>query len=1166
MKLKPDHVQELLAALHARIEACTEHGDASGVLEASALDQAAELWLAWQLEPERQLEIPYVLAWLHWCRYLALPEDPDSEDRAVALEFFEMVGRAHPSLVPPDVASILGTPMPAAPSEDPGSLYNRAVLLFNDFQETGQRPAIDQALAFFHEAASRIPPGHPRRGMFLAALGAAYTVRFEAFGDTQDMNEAINWGEEAVRATPAGHDDRPNALTKLGMAYLTRYQRSGSEADLEKSIRSCTEAAQHAAGQPRGADFLSNAALTHRERFELTGAEADLAELIRYAEAAWRATDADDAGFARSLANLAAAYQIRFTRFGNPADISRAVEYMQQAEQASASHLDHPTMLSSLGLAFRMRFEQTGDDADLDKAIRYSAQAVDESSETHTAYAGVLSNCAVAYKIRFGRFQDRADLDEALRYARRAVEVTPDGHPERARYLGALVGIYYALFQETSSTAYLDEAIRFGREGLEAAPLTHAGRGMALSDLGLAYRIRFEQNKSPQDLELAIRYGRDAVEATPSGHPGRALRLCNLSLAYRARYEQSGAQQDLDRALRYGTAAVETTPGGHPERAMFLGSLALAYRAQFERGVPAALDQAVNCWREAVSSPVASAQQRVTAAIAWGMACETLADPAPAAEGFAEAVRLLPLLAWRGLGRSLREKHLADAGGLVTDAAGWAIEAGNLENAVELLEQGRSVLWSQSLQLRTDLTRLRLADEDLASRLEEVRAALDWPGGASGGVTGEGDWNQELVASRQRELARQWDELVRQVRGLPEMDTFLAATPYSRLREAASGGPVIVVNTGNRRCDALIITAAGVRLRPLPGLTAQECSRRANTLLVALDPPAASAESPGAPEAQLIPVLFDIMSWLWDTTCEPVLKDLRDHGDLPGDQPARNGAVPPRIWWCPTGPLTVLPLHAAGHYADSDGPCLSQMAVSSYTPTVEALLRSRERAPADTGTRILAVGMPTTPDFGDLKFPDLQAVPRELANLTEALPGVGVQVLRSPTRDELATGDFSHEETQPTADRVMRALPSHPWVHFACHGGQNLLDPSQGALYLTDGPITVLRLAAEELPVAELAFLSACETAVGGVRVPDETIHLAAALQFAGYRHVIATAWSISDSAAPQVASATYTELAATRSLGAGRAATAIHRAVEALRAREPGRPDLWAPYLHIGP
>jgi hypothetical protein len=397
------------------------------------------------------------------------------------------------------------------------------------------------------------------------------------------------------------------------------------------------------------------------------------------------------------------------------------------------------------------------------------------------------------------------------------------------------------------------------------------------------------------------------------------------------------------------------------------------------------------------------------------------------------------------------------------------------------------------------------------------------------------------------------------------MGTFLAATPFRRLRAAASGGPVVVVNVGNRRCDALIITKAGVRLRPLPGLTAEECSRLANTLLDVLDAPTASADSPSAPRRQLNSVLFGIMSWLWDTVCEPVLKDLRDHGDLPDDRLAESGSLP-RLWWCPTGPLTGLPLHAAGHYADSDGPCLSQVAVSSYTPTVEALLRSRERAQASTGPQILAVGMPTTPGFGDLQFADLPGVPEELACLAEAVPGASLRVLRSPTRDELINGTVTREETQPTADRVTRALPSFPWVHFACHGGQNLLDPSQGALYLTDGPLTVLQLAAGELPAAELAFLSACQTAVGGAQVPDETIHLAAALQFAGYRHIIATAWSISDNDAPQVASAVYTALAATGSLEASRAASAVHRAVAALRTDKPRRPDLWAPYLHIGP
>jgi hypothetical protein len=326
------------------------------------------------------------------------------------------------------------------------------------------------------------------------------------------------------------------------------------------------------------------------------------------------------------------------------------------------------------------------------------------------------------------------------------------------------------------------------------------------------------------------------------------------------------------------------------------------------------------------------------------------------------------LLAWLGLDRTVREERLADAGGLVTDAAAWAIETGELETAVELLEQGRSVLWSQSLQLRTDLTRLQAAHGGLAARLDGVRVALQQPPSASAA----------------RELARQWDELLGQVRALPGFETFLAATPFDSLREAASGGPVIVVNVSNRRCEALIMTTAGVRLRPLARLTADECARRANALLEALYSPAVAAR------LELIALL----------------------------------------------PLTVLPLHAAGRHEDPDGEYLSQVAVSSYTPTVEALLRSRERARGGTSTRVLAVGMPTAPRVGDLEFSDLDAVPRELDCFSEALPDVGMTVLCSPARDELDNGVADRDAVQPTGERVLRELAAHSCVHFACHGGR----------------------------------------------------------------------------------------------------------------------------------
>lgn len=50
---------------------------------------------------------------------------------------------------------------------------------------------------------------------------------------------------------------------------------------------------------------------------------------------------------------------------------------------------------------------------------------------------------------------------------------------------------------------------------------------------------------------------------------------------------------------------------------------------------------------------------------------------------------------------------------------------------------------------------------------------------------------------------------------------------------------------------------------------------------------------------------------------------------------------------------------------------------------------------------------------------------------------------------------------------------------------------------------------------AELAFLSACQTAVGDEKIPEESIRLAAGMLAVGYKGVIATMWSIRDDDAP---------------------------------------------------
>jgi CHAT domain-containing protein len=157
--------------------------------------------------------------------------------------------------------------------------------------------------------------------------------------------------------------------------------------------------------------------------------------------------------------------------------------------------------------------------------------------------------------------------------------------------------------------------------------------------------------------------------------------------------------------------------------------------------------------------------------------------------------------------------------------------------------------------------------------------------------------------------------------------------------------------------------------------------------------------------------------------------------------------------------------------------------------------------------------------------------------------------------------------TGPQATRagVLHALADSSWVHFACHAIADHASPERSRFALWDTALTLEDLEALPTRSRELAFLSACHTAAGSSRHPDEAIHLAAAMLFLGYRHVIAASWTIADRPMPRVADAVYTVLTGGGAPDGGLAALALHRAVRSLRSTAPTAPELWAPYVHFG-
>jgi CHAT domain-containing protein len=202
----------------------------------------------------------------------------------------------------------------------------------------------------------------------------------------------------------------------------------------------------------------------------------------------------------------------------------------------------------------------------------------------------------------------------------------------------------------------------------------------------------------------------------------------------------------------------------------------------------------------------------------------------------------------------------------------------------------------------------------------------------------------------------------------------------------------------------------------------------------------------------------------------------------------------PRVHWCTAGEFAHVPVHAAGIYNGEDQECCSDYVVSSYTPTLSTLLRTRKglQPIRTTDAKLLLVAAKHT---ADARLPPLGKIEMETGSIRSVVDKAGIQyaaLSQSVSKTEEATA----------------ALPAANLVHIACHGLQHVSEPLKSAFHLSDHDVlSVSNLMELDLKNAFLAFLSACETAKGDRDQPDQAIHLAATMLFVGFKSVVATMW-----------------------------------------------------------
>ena len=816
------------------------------------------------------------------------------------------------------------------------------------------------------------------------------------------------------------------------------------------------------------------------DRYDQLGETEDLEEAIILDREALGLRPQGHSDRSSSLSNLALHLSTRYNLLGAMEDLDEAIALEREAlNLRPQGHPDRSFSLNNLALHLSTRYKQLGEMEDLDEAITLNREALNLLPQGHPIRSTSLSNLALHLSARYNLLGVMEDLDEAIALEREALNLRSQGHPDRSFSLNNLALHLFTWYKQLGGMEDLDEAIALNREALNLLPHGNPIRSTSLSNLAAHLSTRYDHLGAMEDLDEAIALDREALNVRPRGHPHRSTSLSNLALHLSTRYKFLGKMEDLSEAITLDREALDLRPQGHPERLGSLDNLARHLRDRFTQSNQLQdMEEVFSLYAQLVHVPQFVSSTDLSAARGWICVAEDFQHPTILL-AYEISFRLLMqhLAALPSLPRHLVIlKKLTSS--LAVDAFSACLRKSNPARAVELLEQGRGVFWSQLTRLHSPLDDViatspegkTLADE-FARLALLIRNALKVPGA---------DQHERLC-----HLNLQLQGVVTNIRNLPGLSRFLLPLPFPDLQRAASGGPVIIVNASKYSCDVLVVFLDRDPVHILLQITQKDVralSTELHTLTVR------------ATRADVTKELAFFLRKLWDQIVSPIVDCLRE------THPSQS-----RIWWCPTADFSMLPLHAAGPYRKGQKN-LPHLYISSYTPTLTALIRTRRRDPSNPATepkRFLAIGQAKA--VGET---ELLSVGAELDNIRQCIDG--------PATFTCIDGE------ECCAPMVIEELDKNQWVHFACHGLPNPKRPFESAFALHDGQFTIQRIIGCDLKNPEFAYLSACHTTVGDKESPDEVIHLASAMQFVGFRSVIGTMWAVDDGETNKITSTFY--------------------------------------------
>lgn len=849
------------------------------------------------------------------------------------------------------------------------------------------------------------------------------------------------------------------------------------------------------------------------------------------------------------LSNLAHAYA-RLTVDASKADLKRAIEYYEQALEywnADEHPYNYAQVHKGLGVVY---LSQPSNNpaidvplaiASFEKALRFISDA---TPEMQLQYAEIQNNLGVAYADLPARVGN-ANLEKAINCYQEALRFRTPDVPALYAATQNNLGSAFAKLRTGDRLHNVERAIACYSEALRySSPDTdRLGYAMINANLGSLYGDRLIGNpkdnlhKAIECFDNALRYQnvrtsavayantqhslgnayRELAELEPGNNLARAITYYNEALRVFTPQEwpdyYAMVQNDLGNAyfdlpgdrqanLREAIARYEDSLRWRDsqawpiERAMTLKNIGRAYASLEDGDLQANRARAVESYKSALKLLSPEAEPRE-----WRQVNRALGDLQlsrqnwPAAwTAYSAAIAAGERSYQAGLSTESKAAEMSTNAALFRNAAFVATQLGRVEDALKILESGKTRLLAEALRLR--VARPTGVPDEIWERYEEaskrVRALTMAPRESP---NGQQDPIQGLMVltTREEEATLANHALTDAVGRVREYDPlFLVDADHSAISNLLSDGRTAIIS--------FCVTEAGTVAFVL------HCNFPQLVEVV---------EVPGLRRRDLLDLLIvtdevgePVGGWLWDyfeyrrETAESRRdKRLRAWMDTMTRTLATLGkrlitpalaALPSgveRLVFLPTGTLFLLPLHAAP--VGSDGALVCERYQVSYAPSMEVLTNCHSGSRLAHERKMYMVINPT--DDPGLVFTGTE--------------GAAIaQLFDEPTIRRGKSG---------TKRDVSRSAPGHSYVHFSCHGSYAWNDPPASGLILSDSTLTLsdLQQGMIDLTHTRLVSLSACETGVPDIArgSPDEYVGVPAGFLVAGVPCVISSLWAVPD-------------------------------------------------------